>query len=322
MEASASRMQPNSILQTLPLVTYYPVGNPLLLSTPQQRKEFFTSLSSITLAQVKGGSGTGKVRSETFVRAMPGERNMEGRPAEDMQVVHTDEGLKTVFYPSEPKSAEPAKQALSYAIAEHAKGEVKEAASVLTELRIRVIRHNYEIDDLMGVLLLIIEDRMAKKSGSLQKSEPNVGTPKPSLVKAPIASVVPEIARLNAKESAVVRLASVREMLRYYFERHPREYRAALAAALGMTSDQEGDDAYLQERLAYALSSIGSFALAQKILSHLRLRKKMDTKKCLSELGFRYDRSLKTLILGKRTCTPVSQASKIAIMLHSLSKKK
>ena len=111
----------------------------------------------------------------------------------------------------------------------------------------------------------------------------------------------------------------MREMLRYYFARHPDDYAPALASALGITADQEEDVQFLQERLAFELARIGSFALAQKILATVKLRKKMDTEKCLLELGYTYDRKRKKLILGKRTCgKPVEAKGVIGLLMGSL----
>jgi len=121
--------------------------------------------------------------------------------------------------------------------------------------------------------------------------------------------------------SAMVRLASVREMLRYYFERHPKEYSAALAAALGITTDKEGDMVYLQERLACELARIGSFALSQKILAAIKEKKRMDTEHCLLELGYKYDRKRRVLVLGKRTCGSRNEARGIIGLLLAIAKK-
>ena len=101
---------------------------------------------------------------------------------------------------------------------------------------------------------------------------------------------------------------------------HPKEYAAILAAALGVTADQEADPIYMQERLAAELTSIGSFAFAQKLLAEIKLRKKLekDNEKCLLQLGYRYDRKRRVLVLGKRTCgTPAEARGIISLLLAS-----
>ena len=110
-------------------------------------------------------------------------------------------------------------------------------------------------------------------------------------------------------------------MLRYYFRLHPSDYHTALASALGITADQEEDSTFLQERLAFELASIGSFALAQKLLAEIKKKKKLDTKECLMKLGYRYDVKKKRLILGKRTCgKPMEARGIIGLLLASARK--
>ncbi|MFA6908176.1 MAG: hypothetical protein WC263_05110, partial [Candidatus Micrarchaeia archaeon] len=101
----------------------------------------------------------------------------------------------------------------------------------------------------------------------------------------------------------------------------PNDYHSALASALGITSDQEEDSTFLQERLAFELASIGSFALAQKLLAEIKLKKKLDTRECLMKLGYRYDVKRKRLILGKRTCgKPVEARGIVSLLLSSVKK--
>ena len=78
---------------------------------------------------------------------------------------------------------------------------------------------------------------------------------------------------------------------------------------------------FLQERLASELARIGGFALAQKLLAAVKLRKKMDTEKCLLELGYRYDRKGRKLIVGKRTCGTRDEAQGIVSLLLAAVKK-
>lgn len=214
--------------------------------------------------------------------------------------------------PAAEATAEEAAQKLALVIDDYARGEERLAKEALQELDLRLKANNYKADDLMAMLLLVIEDRIwageegdiggAKGAGSGIKN-------------------IPEKLRETAKESAEARLASVREMLRYYFDRNPRAYPTALAAALGITADQEGDTEFLQERLAYEIARVGSFALAQKILAAAKEKGKMDTKRCLLELGYFYDKKKKKLVIGKRTCGKPAEARGIISALLAGFKK-
>ncbi|VVB98763.1 Uncharacterised protein [uncultured archaeon] len=213
--------------------------------------------------------------------------------------------LFSALYGKKTAEAKHARDQLCIALDDYARGDESKAKAAVADFKLRLSMDDYKADELMAVLLLVIEDHVwAEQEGGLLGA-------KPSGTGAKVKSMIPTQLRETMKESANVRLASVREMLRYYFDRHPKEYAAALAAALGITADQEEDSTYLQERLASELASIGSFALAQKILAEIKLRKKMDTKNCLRELGYRYDRRGKKLILGKRTCGSPAEAKGI-----------
>ena len=174
---------------------------------------------------------------------------------------------------------------------------------------------NYMTDDLMASLLMVIED------DAWSGEDGGLGSTKPHGSATRLAALVPQKLRSTAQDSAVVRLASVREMLRYYFKLHPQDYHSALAAALSITTDQEEDSTFMQERLAFALASIGSFALAQKLLAEIKKKKKLDTKECLMKLGYRYDVKRKRLILGKRTCGKPAEARGIIGLLLASARK-
>ncbi len=198
-------------------------------------------------------------------------------------------------------------------IDDYSRGDAAREKRVVDDLRSRMRSQGYKTDDLMASLLMVIEDDVwSGEEGGLDTAKPHGGATR-------LASLVPKKLRTSARDSAEVRLASVREMLRYYFLAHPEDYQAALAAALGITADQEEDVAFLQERLAYLLASIGAFALAQKLLAELKKKKKMDTKECLMRLGYRYDKKGRRLIVGKRTCgKPAEARGIIGVLLESM----
>ena len=200
-------------------------------------------------------------------------------------------------------------------IDDYARGDGEKEKRVVGSLHGSLRAQGYATDDLMASLLMAIEDdAWSGEEGGLGTSKPHGGATR-------LASIVPQKLRSSAQDSAVVRLASVREMLRYYFKLHPNDYSSALASALGITADQEEDSTFLQERLAFELASIGSFALAQKLLAEVKLKKKLDTKECLMKLGYRYDVKNRRLILGKRTCgKPVEARGIISLLLASARK--
>ena len=205
-----------------------------------------------------------------------------------------------------PAQVQAAGQKLALVLDDYARGDAAKAKGALSDFESQLVSQNYRADDLMAVMLLVIEDRIwAGEEAGL--GEAKFGG---SRARNP---VIPTRLRQSAMDSAEVRLASVREMLRYYFERHPKEYATALAAALGITADQEDDVQFLQERLAFELASVGSFALSQKILA--AVRKKMDHSKCMLEMGYFYDRKKKRLVLGKRTCGKPAEAKGIIGLL-------
>jgi len=198
-------------------------------------------------------------------------------------------------------------------IDDYARGNAGKEMKVVSNLHESMRASSFQSDDLMASLLLVIEDdAWSSEASGLGSAKPHGGATR-------LAALVPQKLRSTAQDSAVVRLASVREMLRYYFRKHPEEYHVALASALGITADQEEDSTFMQERLAFMLASIGSFALAQKLLA--QIKKKLDTRECLLQLGYRYNVKKKRLILGKRTCgRPAEARGLIGLLLASARK--
>jgi len=198
-------------------------------------------------------------------------------------------------------------------IDDYARGNAGKERKVVGNLHESMRASSFQTDDMMASLLLVIED------DAWSSEESGLGSAKPHGGATRLAALVPQKLRSTAQDSAVVRLASVREMLRYYFKTHPEDYHVALASALGITADQEEDSTFMQERLAFMLASIGSFALAQKLLAEIK--KKLDTRECLMQLGYRYNVKKKRLILGKRTCgRPAEARGLIGLLLASARK--
>jgi hypothetical protein len=204
---------------------------------------------------------------------------------------------------------------LALMVDDYARGNEEKEKSVVDGLHKRLRRCGYLTDDLAASLLMVIEDdAWSGEEGGLGLAKPKGGANR-------LFATVPRKLRSTAQDSAEIRLASVREMLRYYFLNHPEEYHSALAAALGITSDQEEDITFLQERMAFMLASIGSFALAQKILEEIKKKNRMDTKECLLQLGYRYNVKKRRLVLGKRTCGgPAEARGIIGLLIASMRK--
>jgi len=203
---------------------------------------------------------------------------------------------------------------LAPVIGDYARGSVAKEKQVVESFHGRLAAAGYKADDIMASLLLVIEDdAWGGEEGGVGSAKPHGGSMRVILV--------PQKLRSTARESNSMRLASVREMLRYYFLRHPNDYYSVLAAALGLAADEEDDISFMQERLADQLAAIGSFALAQKILAELKKKKKLDTQDCLLRLGYAYDGRKKRLILGKRTCGKPGEAKGIVGLLLASARK-
>jgi hypothetical protein len=267
----------------------------------------------------KGASGkasssagvAGSASGIKFIRLVKTQQGKKGTEA--MQVSHLSEGHFSSSFGQHAKTVSGAIGQMAPVIDDYARGSEAKEKRVVGEFHESMRSSDYKTDDIMASLLMVIED------DAWSGEEAGFGGSKPHAA-IRLSSQVPLKLRSSARESAEVRLASVREMLRYFFLKHPDQYSTALAAALGITTDQGGDAEFLQERLAYALASIGSFALAQKIL--YELKKEMDTKICLLMLGYRYDAKNKRLVLGKRTCGRPAEARRIIGMLLAAAKKR
>lgn len=207
-------------------------------------------------------------------------------------------------------------QGLSQAIFDYAGNDPAKAGAVMKEFESRLKSSDYKTDDLMGTLLLVIEDQIwGAEEGGIEST-------KPTGAGAKIHTMKPEMMRTSLQESSEVRLASVREMLRYYFARHPAAFCRVLALVLGVSADRENDSVYMGERLAVALAHMGSFALEMKILAELKRMEDMDDQKCMRELGFKYDEKKKKLIIGKRTCGgPLAPKDILMLLFSRLNRK-
>jgi len=338
-EKEESAGQKKEELHMLSLLTYRPVGNPLANAPPKERRVFFDSLSQ----SVKNEAPLQRIIPHPVLRATDSERakalaaNFEvvqkqvdlQKGAAQQAAAQEKQRVQLQYVKPENTAASDGQmqasksmsqqmracmEQLSFVLGDFSRGNPQKTYSAVSEFESRLEAQNYKADDLMSVLLLVIEDKIwggeEGQTGGAKRFGGRISSNK-----------VPLELRQTAKESAYVRLASVREMLRYYFERNPKDYVGALTLALGITADEGADQTFMQERLAYELAMIGSFALAQKLLAAVKLQRKMNTQKCLLELGYRYDIRRKKLVLGKRTCGTPSESRGIVHLIISAAKK-
>lgn len=326
--AAFAQKQPPGVFerQQLPLVsliTFEPMGNPLLRASEAQRRHFFETLAKSAIRSRKDGKQQQSASSQVMVEkpntAQPGSPRVSSP-------------LFSAVYWSALPAFRHAQESMATVINEYARGDGEKAREAVWELERRLKAADFQVDDLMAALLMVIEDRIweGKASApSAQMGEPGAyaarvpqGLAGPSRAsvqqeKAASQAIIPEILKQEIRQSAQMRLASVREMLRYYFAKNPREYHRALCKVIEVGEDVQENSDYFQERLADQLARIGSFALAQMMLAEIKARHDMDTQDCLLKLGYKYDGKLKRLILGKRTCGTASESKSILQTLLS-----
>jgi len=316
----------------LALVTFQPIGNPLEGMADQERRFFFDTLFRMLRVKTAENVDMARQIAGRNLRSV----SLARQPAHFIS--HEEAGgngaiswkKATVLSPE----VETAQEVLAASIAEYARGDAALGAEILSEFESRLRSQGYKADDLMAVLLLVIEDhheaaahggagdssskpfQAAARAEILPPEESN--EPQPKIL---AAKLVPKKLQDLAREAVEVRLASVREMLRYYFVRNPKEYEKALSKLLAIPISK-AEPEYVQSRLASELADIGALELAQGLLNQVKSQKEMDTTKCLLELGYRFDGEKKRLILGKRTCGNRQQAAGILQLLLSKSKGK
>jgi hypothetical protein len=266
-------------------------------------------VASAITGTLGGATAAAGIKFIRLAKAQPGKKGCE-----TAQVSHLSEEHFSSEFGQHAQTVSGAIGQMAPVIDDYARGSEDKEKRVVGDLRGRMRASDYRTNDLMASLLMVIED------DAWSGDEEVLGGSKPYGGSTRLSALVPKKLRSSAMESTEIRLASVREMLRYFFLRHPDQYSSALAAALGIAADQVEDGEFMQERLAYVLASIGSFALAQKIL--YELKKEMDTKNCLLQIGYLYDPKKKRLVLGKRTCGKPAQARSIVSMLVAAAKKK
>lgn len=123
---------------------------------------------------------------------------------------------------------------------------------------------------------------------------------------------VAQLLRAKNADMSELRLISVREMLRHYFEKNPKEFREIAISLLGMVPS-EGDDTLMQ-KLAYEIARIGSFALAYRMLIALREKKKMGELVCIRNLAVQKGKGKKVLVC-RRACGSAGMARGVLELL-------
>gem|GEM_PF-2585478 len=123
---------------------------------------------------------------------------------------------------------------------------------------------------------------------------------------------VAHLLRAKNADMSELRLISVREMLRHYFEKNPKEFREIAISLLGMVPN-DGDEVLMQ-KLAYEIARIGSFALAYRMLIALREKKKMGELVCIRNLAVQKGKGKKVLVC-RRACGSAGMARGILELL-------
>ncbi|VVC01857.1 Uncharacterised protein [uncultured archaeon] len=295
-QKTARREAEEAQLPLVSLVTYEPVGNPLLKASEAQRRHFFDSLQrrvAPKMQENKGENAHSQVMVEKPSTSQPGSPRVSSP-------------LYQAVYWSALPAFRKAQEGLAVVINEYAGGDEARAREAVDDLEWSLGAQQFRADDLMAVLLLAIEDRVHKADVPAERAQQ---------LRVQGQQLVPALIRQEARQSAQMRLASVREMLRYYFEKSPQGYHQALCKVLGVDESLPEGSEEFQDSLAGKIALVGSFALAELILAEIKARNSMGTQECLLRLGYKYDGKLKRLILGKRTCGNRAEARGILRIL-------
>jgi len=227
-----------------------------------------------------------------------------------------------------------AADAVAQEIRQSCRGNAKMQAQVLGQYIAQLEKDGWKTHDLMSPLLLVLEDRHFAQQGALQegggaagaqmlmvaqeesgdaqtwgydKATPGEGASRMQQLQMQksieeLALESPQIAQLvHAKnaDAAEIRLIAVREMLRHYFEKNPKEFREIAISLLGMVP-HEGDAGLLQ-RISYEMARVGSIAFAYRMLLQLKKKRKMDEAICMRSMAVQKGKG-KRFYVCKRAC--------------------
>jgi len=123
----------------------------------------------------------------------------------------------------------------------------------------RMEQEEYKAPELMSTLLMVAQEVRME-----QKKPPEVISAKPHGYPQLRFEVPKKIGQGGEVEPLEIRLVSIRQMLRYYFERYPHEYSQAIEAVLGkdLTGLSEGEiEALIEEEI----EKIGVLEFAHRI---------------------------------------------------------
>lgn len=242
------------------------------------------------------------------------ESNLVSKQEQEIEMQKGDM-LRRIVFKKDAQNIKKIQVQLAAILNDYARGDAQKAEAVLAEFSHRLEAQDYKSDELGAVLLLVIEDHV------WAGEEGDIGSARPGGSSSRVLAALPEKMRQASAQAVQMRLASVREMIRYYFLRHSGEYYKIVAIALGMSEAEAADEGTIREKLDAEIASIGGFAVSEKILAAIKLKKKMDEKSCLIELGYKFDKDKKLLIVGKRTCWKPGEARKAISALMSKFKK-
>lgn len=119
---------------------------------------------------------------------------------------------------------------------------------VLDRFWVRMVQEDFRAPELMSTLLIVCEN--VRKEQGWDKRE--VGGIRPS----PMGSLIVKMRNPVDEDKEVnLRFVSIRQMLRYYFEKHPRLYRQIIFELLGVVDEEEIVD--LESRIKYEIAKRG-----------------------------------------------------------------
>lgn len=131
----------------------------------------------------------------------------------------------------------------------------------------------------------------------------------------PPAEIV-EIKRLmaNARKMTNTKVVSLREMLRFYFERYPAEYQDVLRTLFGLSDSQLADPVIVEAVVRAEVERLGAFRFSHRVyMALIEKWKKKNEKDKLEKFGCLYDPMTNQFII----CSLCATLKGIASMLLS-----
>jgi hypothetical protein len=198
----------------------------------------------------------------------------------------------------------PAAGQLAAEIKSFAGADLKTAVEILDDFKKEMATGGWKQEDLMSVLLVVMEKRM------------------PPLPLTPEKIISPEkyLAAIGATDATEAKILSIRELVKVYFKLYPNDYGAIMSALLGISADSDEDRIYLQQRIAYEVARIGSYAMAHRVMVELKRRARAEEKDRIL-MGLLFDPKKKRLSVCKKWLGNISAAKILAALEKKIASK-